>query len=73
MLIKLHEIGGKKLPRSIAANDMDEAIAASKELGFPIIVRAAYTLGGLGSGFCSDEEGLRKLAASAFPILLRYW
>lgn len=62
---KLHEIG-VKTPRSIAANDMDEAIAASKELGFPIIVRAAYTLGGLGSGFCSDEEELRKLAASAF-------
>ncbi len=62
---KLHEIG-VKTPRSIAANNMEEAIAASKELGFPIIVRAAYTLGGLGSGFCSDEEELRRLAASAF-------
>ena len=40
---KLHEIG-VKTPRSIAANNMDEAIAASRELGFPIIVRAAYTL-----------------------------
>lgn len=62
---KLHEIG-VKTPRSIAANNMEEAIAASRELGFPIIVRAAYTLGGLGSGFCSDEEELRKLAAGAF-------
>ena len=62
---KLREID-VKTPRSIAANNMDEAIAASKELGFPIIVRAAYTLGGLGSGFCSNEEELRKLAASAF-------
>ena len=62
---KLREID-VKTPRSIAANSMEEAIAASKELGFPIIVRAAYTLGGLGSGFCSDEEELRKLAASAF-------
>ena len=58
---KLREID-VKTPRSIAANSMEEAIAASKELGFPIIVRAAYTLGGLGSGFCSDEEELRKLA-----------
>lgn len=62
---KLREID-VKTPRSIAANNMDEAIAASKELGFPIIVRAAYTLGGLGSGFCSNEEELRKLATSAF-------
>ena len=62
---KLREID-VKTPRSIAANSMEEAIAASKELGFPIIVRAAYTLGGLGSCFCSDEEELRKLAASAF-------
>lgn len=62
---KLNEID-VKTPRSIAANNMEEAIAASKELGFPIIVRAAYTLGGLGSGFCSDEDELRKLAGSAF-------
>ncbi len=62
---KLREID-VKTPRSIAANNMEEAIAASKELGFPIIVRAAYTLGGLGSGFCSNEEELRKLAGSAF-------
>lgn len=62
---KLNEID-VKTPRSIAANNMGEAIAASKELGFPIIVRAAYTLGGLGSGFCSDEDELRKLAGSAF-------
>lgn len=55
-----------KTPRSIAANNMEEALKASKELGFPIIVRAAYTLGGLGSGFCSNEEELVKLASSAF-------
>lgn len=62
---KLREID-VKTPKSIAANNMDEAIAASRKLGFPIIVRAAYTLGGLGSGFCSDEEELKKLASSAF-------
>lgn len=62
---KLREID-VKTPRSIAANNMEEALKASKELGFPIIVRAAYTLGGLGSGFCSNEEELVKLASSAF-------
>lgn len=62
---KLREID-VKTPRSIAANNMDEALNAAKELGFPIIIRAAYTLGGLGSGFCSNMEELTKLAGSAF-------
>ncbi|MDR0982881.1 MAG: carbamoyl-phosphate synthase (glutamine-hydrolyzing) large subunit [Culturomica sp.] len=62
---KLHEID-VKTPRSIAANNMSEALHAAEELGFPIIIRAAYTLGGLGSGFCSNMEELKKLAASAF-------
>lgn len=62
---KLQEIG-VKTPRSIAANNMDEALKAAEELGFPLIIRAAYTLGGLGSGFCADIEELKKLAGSAF-------
>lgn len=62
---KLHEIG-VKTPRSIAASTMEEALKAAEELGFPIIVRAAYTLGGLGSGFCSNMDELQKLAGSAF-------
>ncbi len=62
---KLHEIQ-VKTPRSIAANTMAEALKAAQELGFPLIIRAAYTLGGLGSGFCSDMEELQKLAGSAF-------
>ena len=62
---KLHEIE-VKTPRSIAANNMQDAIEAAGELGFPLIIRAAYTLGGLGSGFCSDMEELKKLAGSAF-------
>ena len=45
---------------------MEEAKAAAKAVGFPIIIRAAYTLGGLGSGFCENEEELVKLAGSAF-------
>ena len=53
-------------PRSIACTNMAEGRAAAAKLGFPIIVRAAYTLGGLGSGFCSNEKELDKLLASAF-------
>ncbi|MCK3682669.1 carbamoyl-phosphate synthase (glutamine-hydrolyzing) large subunit [Maribellus sp. YY47] len=55
-----------KTPKSIAASNMEEAKAAAKQVGFPIIIRAAYTLGGLGSGFCENEEELEKLAGSAF-------
>ncbi len=53
-------------PRSIAAINMDEARAAAKKVGFPIIIRAAYTLGGLGSGFCENDEELEALASKAF-------
>ncbi len=55
-----------KTPKSIAASDMEEAFAAVDKLGFPVIIRAAYTLGGLGSGFCSNKEELERLATSAF-------
>ncbi len=53
-------------PRSMACVNMAEAKEAAKKLGFPIIIRAAYTLGGLGSGFCTNDEELEKLASSAF-------
>ena len=62
---KLEEIS-VKTPRSIAACSMEEALQAAGVLGFPVIVRAAFTLGGLGSGFCSSMEELRHLAGSAF-------
>ncbi len=55
-----------KTPKSIAASNMEEARAAAKEVGFPIIIRAAYTLGGLGSGFCENNEELESLASKAF-------
>ena len=57
---------GVKTPKSIAANNMEEALAAVKEIGYPVIVRAAYTLGGLGSGFCKSDKELEELASSAF-------
>jgi len=62
---KLDEIG-VKTPRSIAVTNVEDAITASGKLGFPIIIRAAYTLGGQGSGFCSDTQELKSLAGLAF-------
>ncbi|MBV5315646.1 MAG: carbamoyl-phosphate synthase (glutamine-hydrolyzing) large subunit [Prolixibacteraceae bacterium] len=53
-------------PRSIACLNMEEAFAAVKIVGYPIIIRAAYTLGGLGSGFCANDEELESLASKAF-------
>lgn len=61
----LHEID-VKTPRSISCTSVEEALKASDELGFPIIVRAAYTLGGQGSGFCDNRDELLKLADKAF-------
>ena len=55
-----------KTPQSIAAANMEEARAAAAKVGFPIIIRAAYTLGGLGSGFCENNEELESLASKAF-------
>ena len=55
-----------KTPQSIAASNMAEARAAAQKVGFPIIIRAAYTLGGLGSGFCENEAELDALASKAF-------
>jgi carbamoyl-phosphate synthase large subunit len=57
---------GVKTPISIAASNMAEARAAAQKVGFPIIIRAAYTLGGLGSGFCENEAELNALASKAF-------
>lgn len=55
-----------KTAHSIAVESIDEALEAVRTIGYPVIVRAAYTLGGLGSGFCSCDEELSKLALSAF-------
>ncbi len=53
-------------PTSVAVTDVKSAENAAKKLGFPVIIRAAYTLGGQGSGFCKDMEELKKMAAIAF-------
>ncbi len=62
---KLKEID-VKTPISIAVTSVEEAVKASDEIGFPIIVRAAYTLGGMGSGFCNNKEELISRAENAF-------
>ncbi|MBN4056975.1 carbamoyl-phosphate synthase (glutamine-hydrolyzing) large subunit [bacterium AH-315-J21] len=53
-------------PRSREAHTIDEAIEASREIGFPCMMRVAFALGGLGSGLCNNEDELRKLVTRAF-------
>jgi len=62
---KLDEIN-IKTARSIAVTTEEDAYKAAEELGYPIIIRAAYTLGGQGSGFCYDRNDLEKLVKKAF-------
>lgn len=64
---KLDEIGVKTI-RSQACEDIHSARKAAAELGYPVIIRAAYALGGLGSGFCDNEEELDRLAEKAFSF-----
>jgi len=59
---------GVKTARSEAVSSVEEALEAVRRIGYPVIVRAAYTLGGLGSGFCDDDEALRRLAEQAFTF-----
>jgi len=53
---------------SIATTSIEEALEAAYEIGFPVILRAAFTLGGQGSGFCHNKEELEALAKNAFSF-----
>ena len=64
---KLDEIGVKTI-KSEAVENAEDARRAAAELGYPVIVRAAYALGGLGSGFCDNEEELDVLVEKAFSF-----
>ncbi len=64
---KLDEIGVKTI-KSEAVSSVDDALQAAKTLGYPVIVRAAYALGGLGSGFCDNEEELVALTEKALSF-----
>ncbi|MCH5328073.1 MAG: carbamoyl-phosphate synthase (glutamine-hydrolyzing) large subunit [Coprobacter sp.] len=55
-----------KTPKSIAVESMDDAFAAAEKIGFPLIIRSAYALGGMGSGFCNNKQELKDLAENAF-------
>lgn len=56
------------IAQSIAVSTVDEALKAASEIGYPIIVRAAYALGGLGSGFANNEEELRNMSARSLTL-----
>ncbi|MDR1575845.1 MAG: carbamoyl-phosphate synthase large subunit [Treponema sp.] len=62
---RLNEIGALT-PRSIAANDTDSAVLAAKDIGYPVMARAAYALGGAGSGICRNEAELRRRCDRVF-------
>ena len=64
---KLDEIGVKTI-KSQACDNIEDARKAAASLGYPVILRAAYALGGLGSGFCDNEDELNKLAEKAFAF-----
>ena len=64
---KLDEIP-MKTPVSQAVETMEDALAAAYKIGFPVMVRSAYALGGLGSGICRDEQSFKELAESAFTF-----
>jgi len=64
---KLNEINVKTI-KSEACETIEEARKAAAELGYPVILRAAYALGGLGSGFCDNEDELNRLAEKAFSF-----
>ncbi|MCI6160746.1 MAG: carbamoyl-phosphate synthase (glutamine-hydrolyzing) large subunit [Prevotellaceae bacterium] len=64
---KLDEID-LKTPVSHAVENMDDALEAARKIGFPVMIRSAYALGGLGSGICPNEKSFRKLAESAFTF-----
>lgn len=64
---KLNEIDAKT-PVSQAVNNLDDALKAARKIGFPVMVRSAYALGGLGSGICRDEDEFTELCKSALSF-----
>lgn len=57
-----------KVPVSHACENMEEAVAAARNIGYPIMIRSAYALGGLGSGVCKTEEEFKEIVESAFTF-----
>ena len=59
---------GEPCANSIATNTVEEALAAGEKVGYPLMARAAFALGGLGSGICQDADELRTLATKALAV-----
>ena len=57
-----------KVPVSHACESLDEALETARKIGYPVMIRSAYALGGLGSGVCPDEKTFREIAESAFTF-----
>jgi carbamoyl-phosphate synthase (ammonia) len=64
---RINEIN-EKIARSFACDTLEEAVTAAKEIGFPVMIRSAYSLGGLGSAICANEGELRDMANKAFSM-----
>ena len=64
---KLNEIN-EKIAESYTADTVEEAVEHSKKVGFPLMIRSAFALGGLGSGICTDEAHLRDMAKKALSV-----
>ena len=64
---ELHKVD-LKVPVSHACENMEEAVTAARNIGYPIMIRSAYALGGLGSGVCKTEEEFKEIAESAFTF-----
>jgi len=73
---RLNEIGAKT-PRSIATTSTEAAVEAAETIGYPVMVRVAYALGGAGSGLCKNEGELRRRCDRAFAhapqVLVEEW
>ena len=68
LFVKKLDSASLKTPVSEAVEDMESALSAARRIGFPIMIRSAYALGGLGSGICPDESTFVELAESAFTF-----
>ena len=68
LFVKKLDESPMKTPISQAVETMEDALKAAHSIGFPVMVRSAYALGGLGSGICRDEESFKELAESAFTF-----
>ena len=68
LFVKKLDEASLKTPVSQAVENMDDALAAAHRIGFPVMIRSAYALGGLGSGICPDEARFIELAESAFTF-----